>query len=386
MRSEEWIHLLLDQLKAQNLERRLEVWDCDSYNSSVLNFSSNDYLNLSRRSEVIRSGTAVERCGSGSARLISGTLPCHHQLEEALAGFLGHEASLLFGAGYLANLGLLTALLGRHDLVFSDRAVHASLIDGIRLSGAKNLRFRHNDMCHLEEMLKKAHCLRRPNGHSLVVVESVYSMDGDLAPLVEICSLAEKFDSAVIVDEAHALGVFGDSGRGLVAALGLGGQVQCCTATLSKALGSYGGVVAGSALLRRLLINKSRPFIYNTALPPGVVQGAAQALRILQREPILGSQLLRRAAIFRDLLAAGGLNVMKSQSQIIPLLIGNNERALLLSQRLRALGIIAMAIRSPTVPAGTARLRFSVTLAQQEDDLRQAAGVIVEEVKRVELS
>lgn len=347
------------------------VMTCDG--RRLLNFSSNDYLDFLSRPELkTASAGAVERygAGSGASRLVTGTLDLHEELEHALARHKGYPAALVFGSGFLANLGAITAICGRGDLVFADRLVHASLIDAIRLSGAELTRFRHNDMAHLAECLAKT---RAGKGRRLVVTESVFSMDGDLAPLTDLIPLAEEYGAMTLVDEAHASGVFGPHGGGLISQQGLNGRTNIAMSTFSKALGGYGGAVACSTVMRDWLINSARPFIYSTALPPSVCATALAALEILDREPDLGERLLAKASYFRDRLSAEGIETGSSASQIIPVMIGGNEEALAVSRALRERDIVVTAIRPPTVPAGTARLRFSVTLAHHNDDLARAA-------------
>ncbi len=386
MDNESWIAPLLDQLRADGLRRELNVLPQAGGKFSLggrehLNFSCNDYLNLSGDPRVrARAAAALDRYGAGAraSRLVTGTLDCHAEIEEKLAAFLDRPSAIVYGSGCLANLGVLCSLLGRNDVVFADRLVHATIIDGIVLSRARLYRFAHNDVDELARMMARAAACRAPGARFLVATESVFSMDGDMAPLESLCEAAARHEAMLLVDEAHALGVFGPGGAGLVPAYGLGSRVNACTATLSKALGSYGGFVAGSYDLRNLLVNRSRMFIYSTALPPASAAAALAALEILQAEPGLGPSLLARADRFRGRLREHGLNVMSSGTQIVPLLIGDNTRALGLSARLRSRGILAMAIREPTVPRGTARLRLSVTLAHSAGDLDRAAGLIAE--------
>lgn len=388
---ESWISPLLEDLRAQKLERLLTIYPeveqrSNSDAASLINLSSNDYLNLSRHPDVLAAAGSIGRLGAGASRLVTGTLPCHAELEAALALHHGYPNSLLFGAGYLANLAVLSVVVRRKDVVISDRLVHASLIDGIVLSQAKHQRYRHIDPDHLEQLLSKLSQTRSADTRFLIVTESVFSMDGDTAPLFEICELAEKYDAMLLVDEAHALGVFGVCGQGLVHQLGLSEKVQFVTGTLSKAYGSYGGFILSSDAVKQLLVNRARPFIYNTALPPCVVKGAHAALEHIQRNKGLGEELLMRAKGFRDRLRGSGLNVMNSETQIVPLLVGDNELALELSERLKSCGVLSIAMREPTVPRETARLRFSVTLSSTVQDLRRAADIIINQAKELGLT
>lgn len=404
---EEWISAILEEARSQGLERQARVYPACGGKITVdgreiLNFSSNDYLDLVRHPHVVdRSRQALEKYGTGSAgsRLVTGTLPIHEELEARLAKEKGYSAALIFGSGYMANAGTIPVLAGRDDIIFADKLVHASMIDACKLSGAKLVRFAHNDFQSLEKRLIE---FATPSGHcptasaaeplslrsgpmvgkrKLIITESVFSMDGDIAPLKEIAALAEKYGAMLMVDEAHASGTFGPHGAGLIREHGLESSVTVSMGTMSKAFGGYGGFVACSENLRKLLIQSSRAFIFTTAPPPAVIGAALGAMDVLEASPNLGPCLQANAAYFRELLQAGGLDTLQSASQIIPVVIGDNEKALAVSQRLRERGIIAAAIRPPTVPAGTARLRISVTLAHLLDDLEFAAKQIIEAVK-----
>lgn len=381
MKREQWIEAVLSRLREDQLQRWLEAYPgCggrirDS-NRTLLNFCSNDYLDLCRHPEVVQaSAKALLEFGAGAAasRLLTGTLPPHEQLERRLAHFKGYPASLVFGSGYLANAGIISSLVGRGDVIFADRLSHASILDAAALSRARLVRFRHNDPGHLEDLLRRG----GRTGRTLVVTESVFSMDGDLAPLPDLADVALRYGAMMMVDEAHATGVFGPAGSGLVRKHGLEGKVNVSMGTLSKALGGYGGFAACSTAVRELLVHRARAFIYTAAPPPSVIGSSLGALDVLAHSPDLGSELLGRAHRFRERLRASGLDVMGSQSQIIPVKVGDNARSLSLARRLRAQDVLAAAIRPPTVPAGTARLRLSLTLAHSEEDLARAASVII---------
>ena len=384
MNREAWIEELLIGLRAEHAERRICVYPGSGGKVRMdgrefLNFSSNDYLSLSKHPRVVAAARqALDEYGAGSAasRLVTGTLPIHEQLERRLADFKGYPAALVFGSGYLANAGVIPSLVSRDDTVFADKLVHASLIDAIRLSRAELVRFRHNDIRHIEELLKK-----NPAGRRLVVTESVFSMDGDLAPLPEIAAAASKHDAMLMIDEAHATGVFGPSGSGLIREHQIESFVNVSMGTLSKAMGSYGGFVACSTNMRELFVNRARAFIYTTALPPSVMASSIAALDVLRTSPELGVELLKRAELFRKTLKAAGLDTMQSASQIIPVRVGENAKALALAERLRASGILAVAIRPPTVPHGSARLRLSITLDHSDNDLARAAEIIITAAK-----
>ena len=384
--NEDWISAILEEAQSQGLTRQARVYpECGGKitvdGRELLNFSSNDYLDLVRHPHVVdRARQALEKYGTGTggSRLVTGTLPIHEELEARLAKEKGYPAALLFGSGYMANAGIIPVLAGRDDVIFADKLVHASMIDACKLSGAKLVRFAHNDFQSLQKRL-----IEFPNigNRQLIITESVFSMDGDIAPLKEIAALAEKYGAMLMVDEAHASGIFGPHGAGLIREYGLEKSVTVSMGTMSKAFGGYGGFVACSENLRKLLIQSSRAFIFTTAPPPAVIGAALGAMDVLEASPNLGPCLQANAAYFRELLQAGGLDTLQSASQIIPVVIGDNEKALAVSQRLRERGIIAAAIRPPTVPAGTARLRLSVTLAHLLDDLEFAAKQIIEAVR-----
>jgi 8-amino-7-oxononanoate synthase len=383
---DEWIQPILDEAKSRGLERTARVYPeaggkITIDGNEILNFSSNDYLDLAHHRHVMdRAREALDQYGAGStaSRLVTGTLPIHEELEDRLAREKGYEAALVFGSGYMANAGVIPVLAGRDDLIFADKLVHASMIDACKLSGAKLVRFAHNNAAALEKRLEQyagAECRK------LVITESVFSMDGDLAPLPELAALAEKHDAMFMVDEAHASGTFGPNGAGLIREHGLEESVTVSMGTMSKALAGYGGFVACSSSLRMLLVNSSRAFICTTAPPPAVIGAALGALDVLEASPNLGNVLQANADYFRSLLHDAGLDTLQSRSQIIPIIIGDNEKAMAASQTLLERGIIAAAIRPPTVPAGSARLRISITLAHHVDDLEHAAQQIIKAIK-----
>ncbi|MBI3985676.1 MAG: 8-amino-7-oxononanoate synthase [Lentisphaerae bacterium] len=376
-----WIEPRLESLRRQNAERSLRVQPgaggkLTLDGREILNFSSNDYLDLAHQPDVLEGAARALRdygAGAGASRLVTGTLPVHERLEQRLAALKGTPAALLFGSGFLANVGTIPALVGKEDRVFADRLAHASLIDGILLSGARLFRFRHNEPDHLAELIRK-----HPGpGRSLVITESVFSMEGDVAPLKELVAAAASGGAMVMVDEAHATGIFGPGGAGCVREAGLEGAVHVGMGTLSKALGGYGGFVASSELVKRWLVNRARSFVFSTALPPAVAGAGLGALEALERNPNGGATLLARASRFRERLRREGLNTGGSASQIVPVLVGDNARSLAWAEVLRKEGIIAVAIRPPTVPEGSARLRLSLTLAHTEEDLERAATILV---------
>jgi 8-amino-7-oxononanoate synthase len=350
-----------------------------------LDFSSNDYLALSVHPEVVEAGLeALARYGAGvgAARLMSGDLHLFHKLEEEVAGLKECQAALVFGSGYLANAGIIPALVGRGDTVLTDRLDHASIYDGCRLSGARLARFRHNDPDHLEELLRKS---SGTGGRSLVVVESLYSMDGDIAPLAALSDLKEKYSCLLMVDEAHATGLYGRQGGGLVQERGLADRIDVVIGTFGKALGSYGAYVAGSRILCDYLINRARTFIYSTGLPPAVIGASLAAVRLVQRRPELRRQLAENVEYFKQCLAGEGMGGEPGPSQVIPIRVGESEQALQLAEECRRKGLFVTAVRPPTVPEGEARIRLSVTLHQNKAELAAAAGKLMDACRGLEL-
>ncbi|MDO8442832.1 MAG: 8-amino-7-oxononanoate synthase [bacterium] len=347
----------------------------------ILNFSSNDYLGLAGDQRLKDASIqAINRfgCGATASRLLAGHLPLHEELESDLVQMMGTEAALVFGSGFLTNLGILSALAGAGDVVFSDRLNHASLIDGIRLSRAHCERYRHTDLEHLEELLKKT----KTTGKRLIVSESVFSMDGDIAPLKGLAQLAHRYGALLIIDEAHAIGVMGNNGGGVCRIPGNEIQPDVVIGTLSKALGGYGGFAACSQPIRQFLINTARSFIFSTGLPPACLGSGREAVSIVTRNPELGQKLLEKARWFRGLLAQYGLNLPAFESHILPVLIGGNEEAVNFSQLLVAKGLFIKAIRPPTVPVGTSRVRLSMTLSMTEEALEKAAAIIGESAEK----
>jgi len=333
-----------------------------------VDFSSNDYLGLSDHPALVNAAheaLAQYGVGAGASRLMSGDLAIHHELEEAVAEFKGTEAALVFTSGFQANTAIIPALVDRHDAVFADALSHASLLDGVLLSRAKLIRFRHNDPGDLAALLEKhrGQCRR-----ALVITESVYSMDGDRAPLAEFVELKKRHDCRLYVDEAHATGVFGTYGQGCVGADGLTGQVDFIMGTFSKALGGLGAYLASSRLVIDYLVNAARGFIYTTALPPVILAANIAALRVCREEPGLGAGLLEKAVAFRAALRARGWDA-RGECQIVPVIVGESARALELSAALSEKGFRVLAVRPPTVPEGAARLRFSLSVAHTDEQL-----------------
>jgi 8-amino-7-oxononanoate synthase len=309
--------------------------------------------------------------GAGASRLVSGTMTIHRRLEERLAAFKGRESALVFGSGYLANAGTIAALARPGDVVFSDELNHASIIDGCRLSRADVFVYDHCDMEHLEWGIVEAE-----GRGALIVTDSVFSMDGDVAPLAEIVDLAERFGLRTMVDEAHGTGVLGPGGRGALAELELESQVDVIVGTLGKALGSYGAFVACDEQMAHYLVNAARTFIFSTALPPPAVAAALAGLDLLEQEPRRVEKLAANSAALRQELEREGFDVAGSRTQIIPLVIGEAELALRICEAALLSGVFAQAIRPPTVPDMTSRLRLSVMATHREAELRAAARTL----------
>jgi 8-amino-7-oxononanoate synthase len=337
----------------------------------VLLLSSNNYLGLANHPVLKRAAQdAIEKygCGAGASRLISGSMTLHQELEQRLAAFKQAQAALVFPSGYHANIGILSALMGPGDTILSDALNHASIIDGCRLSRADVRVFRHRDMAHLAQLL--AACPQ--SGHRLIVTDSVFSMDGDVAPLADIVTLARRYRAWVMVDEAHATGVFGGHGGGVVEELGLEQEVEIQMGTLGKALGGFGAYVAGSQELIEWLINRARSFIYTTGIPPAVAATALAALDLVAQEPERRHHLWHNAAFLRQGLDNLGYRLGPTRSPILPVLIGNAQQTMALAEALLQRGIFAQGIRPPTVPQGTARLRVTPMATHSRTQLTQA--------------
>ncbi|HCC69039.1 MAG TPA: 8-amino-7-oxononanoate synthase [Nitrospiraceae bacterium] len=368
----------LRKLKGKGLLRELK-WLESSQGPRVvingeeyLNFSSNDYLGLTSHPEIIEAAiNALKKYGfgSGASRLLSGSYIPHRELEERIARFKGTEAALIFNTGYSANTGVIPAIVKSGDTVLSDELNHASIIDGARLSKAEIKIYKHRDVNHLEELLKKF------AGKKLVITDTVFSMDGDIAPLKDIVSLCKKYDALLIIDDAHATGVLGKTGRGAFEHFGIEASTGSASGiiqmgTLSKAFGCFGAFVAGSKDLIKLLTNKTRSFIYSTALPPALASAAIKAIDIVDSESHgLRDKLWKNRERFYQGLRKIGYNTLDSETPIIPLVTGDIESTMRLSNYLYNNKIFVPAIRPPTVPEGKCRIRFSVTAAHTDGDI-----------------
>ncbi|HEV7527465.1 MAG TPA: 8-amino-7-oxononanoate synthase [Solirubrobacteraceae bacterium] len=354
----------------------------------VLLLCSNNYLGLADHPRVCEAAAEAAMrwgVGAGASRLISGTMTVHRRLEERLAAFAGRQSCLLFGSGYLANLGVIGALAGRGDTVFSDELNHASIVDGCRLSRAEVVVYRHADVEHLLWSMRRHSGRGNSQGGRLIVTDSVFSMDGDVAPLAEIVELAHASGARVAVDEAHAIGTYGPGGRGVLAEQGLEGEVDAIVATLGKALGSYGAYVCGDEEMVRYMLNTSRSFIFSTAPPPPAMAGALAALELLQERPHRVERLNANARTLRRALASEGFGVAESDMHIVPLVVGDERDTLRLCQETIERGVFAQAIRPPTVPAGTSRLRLAAMASHTATDMRMAAEILAAAARKLGL-
>jgi glycine C-acetyltransferase/8-amino-7-oxononanoate synthase len=367
----------LEELRDRGLYRRLRLIGGPQGprvtldGRQVLLLCSNDYLGLANHPKV--RGAAAEAAmrwgaGAGASRLISGNMQPHSRLEKRLAAFKGYESALLFGSGYLANTGTIAALAGSGEVVFSDELNHASIIDGCRLSRAETFVYRHGDVEHLGWGLRKA-----GERAALIVTDGVFSMDGDVAPLAQLVELARQSGCRLMVDEAHATGAIGPGGRGSVAAAGLSGDVDVVIGTLGKALGSYGAYACANRETTDYLLNTARSFVFSTAPPPSVAAAGLAALELLESQPDRVERLSANAATLRRALTGEGLEVGSSETQIVPLPVGDAGVAMELCERILERGVFAQGIRPPTVPEGSSRLRFTVMSTHRREELERAA-------------
>ena len=346
----------------------------------VLLLCSNNYLGLANHPALAAASiAAIEQYGtsSGASRLVSGTMELHERLERAVASFKGTEAALIFNSGHAANTGIIPALVRKGDVVFSDRLNHASIIDGILLSGARPVRYPHNDHAALA-LLMENHVKKHPTERCLIVSDGVFSMDGDIAPLAELVALKRRYSALLMIDDAHGCGVLGDRGRGSADLLGVAGDIDIQMGTFGKALGSFGAYAAVSAELRDLLINRARSFIFSTSLPPVVLAASLAAIELVQTPE--GGELRRQLSVnssfFRSSLAEAGFTIPDGTTQIVPIVIGSSDTTMQFSEALLAEGIFAQGIRPPTVPVGTSRLRFTLMATHSQADLKCAVESI----------
>jgi 8-amino-7-oxononanoate synthase len=344
--------------------------------TAYLAFCSNDYLGLANHPKLInalQNGAQQWGVGTGAAHLVSGHFEPHHQLEKQLAAFVGKPAALLFSTGYMANLGVVQALMGKGDTVFADKLNHASLNDAMLLSRADVKRYRHGDMVQLEKLLSETSA-----GRKLVITDTVFSMDGDLAPLGEMLALCERHDAWLYVDDAHGFGVLGEQGRGSLSHFGIASKRIIYMATLGKAAGVSGALVAAEQVVTDTLVNHANSYVYTTATPPALSSALLQSLQLIEQSDERRAHLMRLIARLRSGLTGLPWSLMESDTAIQPLLIGDNQRALELSAALRERGIWVAAIRPPTVPQGTARLRITMSAAHTEADVGRLIGALHE--------
>ncbi len=381
----------LDGLKKRGLYRTLKT--CSNFKSSklvldgkeLINFSSNNYLGLADDLALKKAACeAVKKhgCGGTASRLMCGNLALNEELEKRIAGFKRTEAALTFSSGYMANIGVISALMGRQDVIFADKYNHASLVDGCILSRARLIRYSHRDIKDLERILKNT----GKYGRRLIVTDSLFSMDGDIAPLPDIVELAKQYDCMIMIDDAHATGVLGKTGRGSAEYFSLPEEaIDIHMGTFGKALGSFGAYVAGSKKLIDFLINKARSFIFTTALPPSVIGSIIAAISILETDNTRIKTLNKNADYFRNHLRKEEFNILNTVTQIIPLMVGENEKALQFSKFLMQNGIFAVPIRPPTVPSNTARIRFSITSAHSKEELSYTIEIIKKAGKKFDV-
>ncbi|CAG0125054.1 8-amino-7-oxononanoate synthase [Rhodocyclaceae bacterium] len=367
----------LAERAVQGLQRRRRVLESPQGvhitvdGKGYLSFCSNDYLGLAnhpRLIEALQHGAQQYGVGAGASHLVSGHSGAHHELEQALAAFVGKPHALLFSTGYLANLGAVQALVGRGDTVFADKLNHASLNDAMLLSRAAVKRYRHNDMAHLAQLLEQT-----PGGRKLIITDAVFSMDGDIAPLPELLALCEQHDAWLLVDDAHGFGVLGKEGRGSLAHFSLESPRIIYMATLGKAAGVSGAFVAAEKVVIETLVQNARSYIYTTASPPALASALLASLAVMREEEWRREHLRKLIVQLRAGLSGLPWSLMQSDTPIQPLLVGSNEDAVVLSEGLRVRGIWVPAIRPPTVPQGTARLRISLSAAHSADDVSQLA-------------
>lgn len=381
MSLEDFLQQRLTQRQQDNLYRQRKILDSAQgvhvviKNKKNISFCSNDYLGLANHPKVTaayKEGADKYGVGSGASHLVSGHSRAHHQLEEELAAFTGRDKAILFSSGYMANLGVVTALVNKNDYVFEDKLNHASLIDAGLLSGARFQRYLHNNLDSLEKKLQKVE-----SGNKLIVTDGVFSMDGDIAPLPDLVCAAKKHDAWLMVDDAHGLGVLGKTGAGAAEHFSLTQQqLPILMGTLGKALGTFGAFVAGSEALIDNLIQFSRSYIYTTALPPAIAEATRMSLSLLQEESWRRDQLHNNIHYFRQAAQTLDLKLMNSHTPIQPIIIGDNSRVIQISRRLEEKGLLVGAIRPPTVPDGTARLRITLCAEHTKNEIDQLIAAL----------
>jgi 8-amino-7-oxononanoate synthase len=381
---------VLDAIRAGGTHRRMRVLEGVQAprmrvdGRDVLLFAGSNYLDLARHPEVVEAATRAAHdwgCAAGGSRLITGNLACHEALESELARFFGREAALAFNTGYMANVGLIPALVGPEDVLVSDELNHASIVDGARLARTQVAIFRHGDVDDFAATLERV----RPGARRvLVAVDGVYSMDGDVAPIAEITKRAHEVDAIVMLDDAHGTGCLGARGRGTAEAAGVLGEVDVLMGTLGKSIGSFGAFVAGSAKLRELLVNTARSFIFSCALAPPQVEAARVAIRLIDEEPWRRERLAANCERLRGQLAEAGLSTAPSTTHILPVVLGDNARTMAVCEALLDRGYYAQGIRHPSVPRGTARLRITPMATHTEEEIDGLAEAIRASIEAVD--
>ncbi len=384
----------LNDLKQKGTYFRLRVLEdeqapvCTYDGKKVINLASNNYLGLTTHPKLREAALEATRkygVGSGAVRTIAGTMKIHMELEEKIARFKNVEACVVFQSGFAANAGTVSAVLGKSDFIISDELNHASIIDGARLSRANIKVFRHKDMAHAEELLKE---VSREPGHKLLITDGVFSMDGDVGPLPQLCDLAEKYGAIMMVDDAHASGVLGRNGRGTIDHFNVHGRVDIQVGTLSKAIGALGGYVCGSRDLIDFLYHRARPFLFSTSHPPSVAATCIAAFDVLEQEPERIEKLWENTRFFKKELGnlgfnIGGKNTPASETPITPVIVGEGHLAMEFSRELFKEGVMCTGIAFPTVPEGKARIRTIMTATHTHDELVQALDVLKKVGKRL---
>jgi glycine C-acetyltransferase len=389
----QYLHEAIEDLKAKHLHYPLRILDGEQKpiatvdGKEVINLSSNNYLGFTTHPKLRRAAIDAVRklgVGSGAVRSIVGTMRIHTELEAQIARFKGTEACVVFQSGFTANSGTVSAILSKEDLIISDELNHASIIDGCRLSRATIKVFKHKDIADCERILQET---KDWNGHKLLITDGVFSMDGDIAPLPQLCDLAEKYNCIMMVDDAHASGVLGRNGRGTVDHLGCHGRVDIQVGTLSKAIGSIGGYVCGSSNLIDFLYHRGRPFVFSTSHPPSVTATCQAAFELLDSEA--GEKLIKRlwsnTKFFKRRLKKLGFDTGKSETPITPIMVGDAAKAYEFSRQLFDEGLLALAIGYPTVPEGKARLRTIVTATHKRADLERALEIFERVGKKLQV-
>ncbi len=379
----------LEALRAEGLYRSMRVVKgaqgsrVELDGKQVLMLCSNNYLGLADHPELRSAAVfgVAFGVGSGASRLVSGTMELHDKLEERIASFKGTEKALLFNSGYAANTGIVSALVGRGDAIFSDRLNHASIVDGALLSRADFHRYPHRDMTALERLLRE----KGGNGRRLIVTDGVFSMDGDIAPLQELVRLAKQYGALLMVDDAHGTGVLGATGRGSGELMGVMDGIDIHMGTLGKGLGSFGAYAAASATICEYLVNKARSFIFSTSLPPAVLAASIAAIELVDspQGKELREKLAANTALFKEKLAQAGFDTMGSETQIVPIFVGPADATMEFSKELLERGIFVQGIRPPTVPSGSCRLRCTIMATHEPEELEEAAGIIAEVGKKL---